>query len=400
MVIMLEFKTSLMSKLKRTIMRGKLLKRGIIICMFFLLMVGFQSITVNAKATLKAPQKVTVARHSNTELRLKWSKVDGADGYIIYKYNKVEKAYKKHKTIDNKKAILFIDKIGERKSANYKVSAYQKVGKKKLAGTQSYSVQARTYRQGDKKVNAGQIKAKIKGRPYYEKAMTDSSYYETIKLSATMKPSKYSKTTDKKALNEKIRWYSSSPNIAAVNKDGLVKAKAKKGKCYVYAVAHNGNRSNKIAINVKNYAKPPKNSLQLGAALNDSDGYGFVLSMFYEDYEAVTDIAEYFYINRPKKNETFRCEMIDGEIVMFPANYPSGGIKQKVYNFVKDFPYEVRVDVTSGGVTFVDLSGLGQFGGVVTRVEFRYNKNTTSHLPYTKKYEPAENWTYGYFNAI
>ena len=366
------------------------------LCMFFLFMVGFQSITVDAKATLKAPQKVKVVRHSNTELRLKWSKVDGADGYIIYKYNKVEKAYKKHKTIDNKKAILFVDKVGERKSAKYKVSAYQRVGKKKLAGEQSLAVQARTYRQGDKKVNAGQIKAKIKGRPYYEKATTDLAYYETIKLSATMKPSKYSKTTDTKALNEKLRWYSSNPNIATVNKEGLVKAKAKAGKCYVYAVAHNGNRSNRIAINVKNYAKPPKNSLQLGAALDNQDAYGFVLSLFYEDYEAVTDIAEYFYVNRPKKNEYFQCEMIDGEIVMTPANYLSGEIKQKVYNFVKDFPYEVRVEVTSGGVEFVDLSGEGAWMDAT----FRYDKNVKSNLPYTKKYELAENWTYGYFAGI
>ena len=377
-------------------MRGKLLKRGIVLCMFFLLLVGFQSVIVNAKATLKAPHPVRVARYSNTELRLRWSKVVGADGCIIYKYNKVEKVYKKYKTIDSKKTVAFIDKVGERKSANYKVSAYQKKGKKKLVGELSLPVQARTYRPGDKKVNAGQVKAKMAGHSYYEKAKTDLAYYETIKLSATMKPSKYSKTTDKKALNEKLRWYSSNPNIATVNKDGLVKAKAKKGKCYVYAVAHNGNRSNKIAINVKNYAKPPKNNLQLGAALDNPDVYGFVLSLFYEDYEAATDIAEYFYINRPKKNEYFQCEMIDGEIVMSPANYLSGEIKQKVYNFVKDFPYEVRVEVTSGGVAFVDLSGEGAWMDVA----FHYDKNVKSNLPYTKKYELAENWTYGYFAGI
>ena len=381
-------------------MRGKLLKRGIVLCMFFLLLVGFQSITVNAKATLKAPQPVRVARCSNTELRLKWSKVAGADGYIIYKYNKSEKAYKKYKTIDNKKAKLFVDKVGERKSANYKVSAYQKVGKKKLAGELSLPVQARTYRPGDKKVNAGRVKAKIAGRPYYEKAKTDLAYYETIKLSTTMKPSKYSKTPDKKALSQKIRWYSSNPNIATVNKDGFVKAKAKKGKCHVYAVAHNGNRSNKIAINVENYAKPPRNSLDLETALDNQESYGFVLSLFYEDYEAVTDIAEYFYINRPKKNETFQCEMIDGEIVMSPANYLSGEIKQKVYNFVKDFPYEVRIEATSKGVRFLRMSGVDEFGGVWMDVLFRYDKNATNNLPYTKKYELAENWTYGYFDAI
>jgi len=38
-------------------------------------------------------------------------------------------------------------------------------------------------------------------------------------------------------------------------------------------------------------------------------------------------------------------------------------------------------------------------GGVVTRVIFRYDKNVTDNLPYTQKYEFAENWTYGYFMA-
>ena len=381
-------------------MRGKLLKRGIVLCMLFLLFVSFQSISVNASAALKAPQTVMVKRHSNTELRLKWSKVSGADGYIIYKYNKDEKAYKKHRTINKKNTTMFVDKVGEHTSAKYKVSAYQKLGKKKLAGEQSISVQARTYRQGDKKVNAGQIKAKIVGQPYYEKATTDLAYYETIKLSATMKPSKYSKTTDKKALSTKLRWYSSNPNIATVNKDGIVKAKAKQGKCYVYAIAHSGKKSNKIAVHVKNYAKPSKNSLQLGDALDDPDSYGFVLSLFYEYYEEVTDIAEYFYINRPKENEVFRCEMIDGEIVMSPANYLSGEIRQKVYNFVKDFPYDVRVYVNSGGVRFQELYGAGESRRAGKNVLFLYDKNVTNNLPYTQKYQLAENWIYGYHSGV
>ena len=382
------------------IMRGKLLKKGIVLCIFFLLLIGLRIVSVNAKAILKAPQKVNVARYSNMELRLKWSKVAGADGYIIYKYNKVEKAYKKHKTIDSKKTVVFIDKAGERKSVNYKVSAYQKVGKKKLAGELSLSVQARTYRPGDKKVNAGQVKAKMVGRYYYEKATTDLAFYETIKLSATMKPSKYSKTKDKKALNEKLRWYSSNPNIATVSKDGVVKAKAKKGKCYVYAVAHNGNRSNKIEVNVINYAKPAKNRLQLGEAMDNPDGYGFVLSLFYEDYKVATDIAEYFYINRPKGKEDFVCEMIDGEIVMSPANYLSGEIKQKVYNFVKDSPYDMYVYATSGSVCFQELYWSGASRRAGKNVLFRYDKNVINNLPYTQKYEPAENWTYGYFAGI
>ena len=381
-------------------MKGKLLKRGIFLCMFFLLFVSFQSVTVSANATLKAPQTVRIWRRLNTGLRLKWSKVSGADGYIIYKYNNDEKAYKRHKTINNKNTVEFVDVVGERTTARYKVSAYQQSGKRKLVGKQSYPVRARTYRQGDKKVNAGQVRARIAGEYYDKKAGTDLAYYETIKLSATMKPGIFSKAKDKKSLSEKVRWYSSNPNIATVNKDGVVKAKAKKGKCYVYAMAHNGKKSNKIAVHVKNYAKPAKNSLQLGEALDNPDTYGFVLSLFYGHYKTTTDITEYFYINRPKKNEVFRCEMINGEIVMSPANYLSGDMKRKVYNFVKDFPYDVRIYVTSGSIMFLELSGSGEFRTAGPDVVFLYNKNMRNNLPYTYKYELATNWTYGYFQAI
>ena len=295
---------------------------------------------------------------------------------------------------------MFVDQVGDRTLAKYRISAYQKSEKKKLVGEQSYFVQARTYRQGDKKVNAGQVKTKIAGEPSYEVSATHLAYYETIKLSTTIKPSTFSKATGKKILSKKVRWYSSNLQIAIVNKNGLVKAKAKKGKCYVYTRAHNGKRSNKIAIHVKNYAKPPKDSLVLGEALDNQDVYGFALSLFYEYYETTTDIAEYFYINRPKGDEIFQCEMIDGEIIMSPENYVSGEMKQKIYNFVKDFSYDVRIYVASGSIRFQELSGAGEFRRAGMNVVFRYNKNIILHLPYTQKYELAENWIYGYFEAI
>ena len=135
----------------------------------------------------------------------------------------------------------------------------------------------------------------------------------------------------------------------------------------------------------------------MGAALDNPDSYDFVLSLFYEDYEATTDIVEYFYINRPKGKEDFVCEMLDGEIVMSPANYLNGEIKRKVYNFVKNSPYDMYVHATSGGVVFQELYWSGEVKKAGSKVVFLYDKNVTNNLPYTKKYQLAENWTYGYF---
>ena len=57
--------------------------------------------------------------------------------------------------------------------------------------------------------------------------------------------------TGKRLLSKRIRWYCSNKKIASVGRNtGKVKLK-KKGKCEVWAKAHNGVNSRKIKITVK-----------------------------------------------------------------------------------------------------------------------------------------------------
>jgi uncharacterized protein YjdB len=55
----------------------------------------------------------------------------------------------------------------------------------------------------------------------------------------------------RKLLNHtaKVRYYSSNTNVATVSSKGLVKAVAK-GKCTIWALAHNGTRT-RVKVTVK-----------------------------------------------------------------------------------------------------------------------------------------------------
>lgn len=375
-----------------------MMKKSIIIIMFFLVAVNYPCLVNSAAEKPDTPNSVRVWRHSNTKLRIKWKKVKESDGYIIYKYNKTKKKYLKYKTINNNNTVVFIDEVGSRKSAKYKVSSYIKSGKKKVVSNKSFYVRATTYKQGDKKVNTGKVSATAISNGL---AAEEVAYYETIKLKSKVKPSTYSKAKNKKTLSTNVRWYTSNPKIAIVDKNGVVTAKAKKGKCKVYARAHNGRKSNHVTINVKNYAKPDKDDLAIGNAAADPERYGFVLELFLRNYKTTTDIAEYFYINRPNRNEEFRCEIVNGEVKMTPENYVTGEMKQMIYNFVKDFPYDFRLYVTPNFVKYTEMDGITEdtreAGAIVL---FLFDKNKTDPSAYTTHFELASNWIYGDFQGI
>lgn len=379
-------------------MKEKLLRRGYILFLSCFFMISLQGMVCDASEALKAPNPVKVTRQSNTTLKLKWTKVKKASGYIIYKYNRASKKYIKYKDIKNKNTLTFTDKIGSHTSAEYKVSAYKKNGRTKKIGRKSYWVRARTYQQGDNKVNAGKIVSRI------SRDSSDSSglaYHETMKLSAKLKASTYSKAKGKTVSNKKVRWYTSNAAIATVDKKGLVKAQTKAGKCYIYARAHNGKKSKKITVHVKNYAKPKKSSLDLSDAWKRKDLYGFVLELFTNNYKTTTDIAEYFYINRPAGKEIFKCWMEKGEVKMLPENYVSKEMKQKIYNFVKSFPYDIRLDVSSDFVKFTELYGFSEehkYAGA--KAVFRYDQSKIDPSSYNSLNLMTPNWNYGYFTGI
>ena len=381
--------------------KENLFKKCITLCMLFLVVFSVQTMLCRAETTLKAPNPVRVWRKSNTSLRLKWKRVKNADGYIIYKYSKAKDKYIKYKTINNRNTLIFNDKVGSHTSAKYRVSAYRQVGKKKVIGKRSYYVRATTYKKGDQKVNVGKVEIKVPWESYYyDGYAVDMSYNETLQLSVRVNPSNYSNHFRKKVLSRKVRWFSSNPKIATVDRTGKVKAKGRVGRCNIYSRAHNGKRSSQITVNVINAAKPNEDHLRLLPAWEDRELYGIVLEMFVNQYKTTTDIAEYFYLNRPKKNENFSCRMEDGEVKMKPENYLSGEIKQKIYNYIKDFPYDIKLYVTSKGVMFSEVykGGVGEdYAGTI--VTFQYNQRELFH-EYTEQHDLAPNWIYGYFAGV
>jgi uncharacterized protein YjdB len=88
------------------------------------------------------------------------------------------------------------------------------------------------------KANAVKVitnKTRIKGKPG-----------KRLRLKATALSS-----SDKSLLSDNIRWYCSNKKIVKVEKNtGKVKLK-KKGKCTIWAKAHNGKSSKAIVVTVK-----------------------------------------------------------------------------------------------------------------------------------------------------
>ena len=378
----------------------KWLKKGFILFLCSLIISGFGQLKAGAADTVRPPKQVRIKRYGNESLRLRWSKVKNADGYIIYRYNKASKTYKRLKTVKGRNKLFYVDRIGKRTSEKYRISSYQQVGNKKVLSEKSYYVKARTYNQGDKKVNVGKNEIKIVGQNFDGDLGEELAFHETLQLSSKIKPSTFSKAKGKTVISDKIRWYSTNPKVAKVSKTGLVTAGTNAGICYIYTRTHNGNKSNRIRINVVNYARPKKDELDLWPAKNNPRRYGALVYMFTIDYETTTDIADYFNRNRPKEGETFNCEMVDGEVKMEPENYVKGEMKQKIYDFIKNSPYNIRVYANADWVRFDEKFGEGEYAVIGMKLIYLYDRNCVYPGQYNEEHEMAPQWTYGYFFGV
>ncbi|MBO4910098.1 MAG: fibronectin type III domain-containing protein [Lachnospiraceae bacterium] len=173
-------------------------------------------------------------------ITLKWNKVKGAEGYIIYgnkcakgnKYLKIAELSAGKKTFTQKKL---------KKGTYYKylVVAYKTVNGKQTVITTSKTIHAAT--KGGKVGNAKSIKVK---KPSSKKKTLKVGKKFTLK---TKQIPESKKLKIKKHRN--ICYESSDPAIATVSSKGKIKAKAK-GKCYIYIYAQNGVYS-KVKITVK-----------------------------------------------------------------------------------------------------------------------------------------------------
>jgi len=175
-----------------------------------------------------------------TSNKLQWTKVAGADGYVVFgnKANtkKQTYGYEVLSVLEDGKTASYTH-IGLAKATYYKyiVQAYKLVdGKPQVVATSKtiYAATKNTKCANTKslKVNKSKITLAKKGK--------------TFKLKVTEK-----KTGKKMQKYRKIAFESGNPAIATVSNKGVIKAK-KKGNCTIYVYSQNG-ICKKISVKVK-----------------------------------------------------------------------------------------------------------------------------------------------------
>lgn len=174
--------------------------------------------------------KAKAVNPKKTSVKVTWSKISGAKGYIVYG-NRCGKSYKKLKTVTGKSFTQ--KKLKKGTYYKYLIMAYDK--NNKIIST-SKTIHVAT--KGGKVGNYKKVKLN-KNSKTLKKG-------KTFKLKATcVKESKKLKVKN----HRKVKYESTNTKIATVSAKGKIKAK-KKGTCKVYAYAQNG-VSNVITIKVK-----------------------------------------------------------------------------------------------------------------------------------------------------
>ncbi len=197
-------------------------------------------------------------------------------------------------------------------------------------------VSAKTYERGKKKINAR--------TPELDKKEIYLGLCSSKKLTCYVEPAKYGKHKKKKVFSTKVRWRSSDTSVATVDKKGNITAKAKAGKCNVYAIAHNGLRA-KVKVTVKNYAR-----VKGYYNYNKGDDICTLVTGYRTQMQ---NIAEYYSIHRPKRNETITFRLYDGVgIVITPSNADIGNLRKNIETLLLIFPYHMNITVDSGGIDF------------------------------------------------
>ena len=187
----------------------------------------------DAKTTSFRKLMARVAGNTKTSLKLRWNKVKGADGYLIYAKKCASKdSYKKIKTIKKKGTTSYTQKkLKKGTYYQYKVVAYKTKGNKKYILSTSMPVYATT--KGGKYTNPKSVRitkpdrAKKKSEVIIKKG-------KKVQLKANIKKGK-------QAVKEyrKLSYETSNKKIATVSAKGVIKG-VRKGTCYVYVYAQNG----------------------------------------------------------------------------------------------------------------------------------------------------------------
>ena len=176
------------------------------------LIVGTESSFVSIKPSLSKVTSPSVKVKSYNSITISWKKVNGANGYEIYRSTKKNSGYKKIKTITAPGTIHYVNsKLNTGTTYYYKLRAYRKVGSKKVYSTSWSSIKSvkpilstTTLKQGkSSKKQVAFTWKKISGASGYEiyrSTKKNSGYKKVASVSAL-------KYTDKKVSSKKIYYY-------------------------------------------------------------------------------------------------------------------------------------------------------------------------------------------------
>ena len=173
------------------------------------------------------------AKEGNKSVKLSWSRVNGADGYIIYGAP-CGKKMEQIKELTASKKTFTVRKLLKGRYYKYMVVAYKNIyGEKRVIET-SVSVHVAT--KGGKYGNPTAVT--------YGKSKVSVKTGKTFTLKAGLKTK-----TKVKTHIAKFRYESTDPSIATVNKKGKIKG-VRKGTCEIYIYTQNG-LYKKVKVTVK-----------------------------------------------------------------------------------------------------------------------------------------------------
>ena len=190
----------------------------------------------NASGSVFGTLSARVSKAGRTSITLKWNKVSGADGYIIYG-NKCGTKYKFTKVATVKKTKTTYAKKKLKKGTYYKfiVAAYKKVNGKQVILSTSKTLHAVT--SGTKYVNPKSLKVNA------TRVTLNQGTTYSLKATEVIQKAKKSKK------HRRVAFESSNSQVASVSSGGTVTAK-RRGSCTIYVYAQNGIYK-KVQVTVK-----------------------------------------------------------------------------------------------------------------------------------------------------
>lgn len=210
------------------------------------------AVKLNSKSSKELESVYVRPVNNDKEMLLTWTKVKKAKSYVIYKYDNAKKKFKEIAVQNGNDANYYVESIVNNEIYKYKVVARKKKnGKGKKIGGKGYEVSA--VPGTNEKANVTAVK--IKG---LKKIVIKKNSVKKLKLNGKCPMIQYNKKkydvvlinthSSKKLLSESVRWFSSDKKILRINpKTGKIKV-LKKGKCTIWAKAHNGVNSKHIKI--------------------------------------------------------------------------------------------------------------------------------------------------------